>query len=138
MMAITVQSKIAFGLWFKVHFCDEHHMAIPRLHGLRFDKAKVSWVLKAALLFLDARLLLGRVIGNIGELARFGRHGEQGDLVGGALARIQEFAVGRNLDIGHPDFRLVILRRGCRGRRCGADRRPAARPKRGRPPPAPS
>jgi hypothetical protein len=52
-MAITVQSNIAFGLWFKVHFCDEHHMAIPRLHGLRFDKAKVSWVLKAALLFLD-------------------------------------------------------------------------------------
>jgi hypothetical protein len=41
-MAITVQSNIAFGFWFKVNFCDEHHMAIPRLHGLLFDKAKVS------------------------------------------------------------------------------------------------
>jgi hypothetical protein len=51
-MAITVQSNIAFGLWFKVNFCDEHHMAITRLHGLRFGKAKVS-VVKAALLFLD-------------------------------------------------------------------------------------
>jgi hypothetical protein len=94
-MAITVQSNIAFGLWFKVHFCDEHHMAIPRLHGLRFDKAKVSWVLKAALLFLDARLLLGRVIGNIGELARFGRHGEQG----GSLLVVRSLEY-RNLPLG--------------------------------------
>src|SRR4029450_12793370 len=40
----------------------------------------------AARIDLDAaRLRLGREIGDVGKLARFGRHREQGDLVAGAL-----------------------------------------------------
>src|SRR5829696_3076970 len=78
----------------------------------------------AARIDLDAaRLRLGRKIGDVDKLARFGRHREQGDLVAGALGRIQEFAVGRDLDISRPDFWFVVLRCSRRGRRCGAGRR---------------
>ena len=65
-----------------------------------------------------ARLSLGREIGDVGELAGIGCHGEQGDLVGGALGRIEEFAIGCDLDVGGPDFRLVVFRR----RRCARRR----------------
>ena len=67
-----------------------------------------------------ARLGLGCVVGDVSKLARIGCHREQSDLVSRALCWVQEFAVGRDLEIRCPDFRLVILgHRGCGG---GANR----------------
>src|SRR5262249_45991447 len=43
-----------------------------------------------------ARLRLGREVRDVSELAGAGRYGEQGDLVGRALGRIEELAVGRD------------------------------------------
>jgi hypothetical protein len=50
-------------------------------------------------------------------------HGEQGDLVGGTLGRIEELAGGRNLDVSLPDFQLLVLGRLRGRRRRGTDRR---------------
>src|ERR1051326_2113249 len=53
-----------------------------------------------------ARLRLGREIRDIAELAGAGRNGEQRDLVGGALGRIEELAVGRDLNIDRKSTRM--------------------------------
>src|SRR5262245_31545647 len=65
-----------------------------------------------------ARLGLGCVVGDVSQLARVGCHREQGDLVGRTLCRIQELAVRRDLQIGRPDFRPVILGRHGRCLHC--------------------